>query len=311
MLTTEMITQTYQRIQSYVRKTPTMDIMLNEHAYNLKLELFQHTGTFKTRGAFNTALSSELPDSGLVAASGGNHGIAVAYVAHQLGISATIFVPSISSKIKQDAIRQWGASIEIVGDTYSEALTASEAFATETGALNIRAYHQLEVLAGQGTVAYEWEQQVPDLDTVLVAVGGGGLIGGICGWYQKRIRVIAVESELCPSLHASRQAGQLVDVQVGGITADSLGAKRISQKAFEMTQAYLHDNVLVTDEQVLEAQAWLWHRCRIATEPGGATAFAAILSGIYTPDPDERVGILVCGGNVNPSSLNMLTPPQA
>ncbi|MEM7539079.1 MAG: threonine/serine dehydratase [Chloroflexota bacterium] len=308
MLQPSAIQTAYQHVQPYARRTPTIQLETGAFgvptSLNLKLESLQHTGTFKLRGAINFMRSQDsIPAAGVVAASGGNHGIAVAYAAKLLGHPAEIFVPSISSPVKQARIRELGATVTVAGDVYADALAASQERVATTGALNIGAYQQAEVIAGQGTVALEWAQQEPSLDTVLVAVGGGGLIAGVCGWFAGRVKVVAVEPVTSAALHHARAAGELVDVDVSGVAADSLGAKRIGELAFELTQQYVAESVLVTDDAIVDAQQRLWGEMRFAAEPGGATALAALISGVYQPQEGERVGVLVCGGNVNPGTL--------
>ena len=267
----------------------------------LKLELLQHTGSFKPRGAFNRILCSAVPDAGVIAASGGNHGAAVAYAARQLGYVAEIFVPEPTPDVKVERLRRYGARVMLTGANYAEAYSASRERASETGALEVHAYDQEEVLAGQGTLARELEEQAGALDTVLVAVGGGGLIGGVAAWFAGRVRVVGVEPERCPTLHAAREAGEPVDIEVSGVAADSLGARRIGTLAFGLAQRFVHDVVLVTDEEIRQTQRALWDNLRVLAEPGGAAALAGLRSGKYQPQPGERVGIIVCGGNTDPA----------
>lgn len=269
----------------------------------LKLELLQHTGSFKPRGAFNRILSNAVPPAGVVAASGGNHGLAVAYAGRRLGHTAAIFVPGISPAIKVEGLRRLGAEVNIVGEAYPEALAASKQRAAETGALMVHAYDQEEVLAGQGTLAREWQQQAPDLDTVLVAVGGGGLIGGMAAWYRGSVRVVGVEPETAPSLERAMSAGEPVDVAVSGVAADSLGARRVGTLMFEIARQFIDRVVLVSDEEIRQAQQAIWRQLRLVAEPGGAAALAAVLSGRYRPSAGERAGVLVCGSNTDPASL--------
>lgn len=303
------------RIDAYVRRTPTIDVTpasfvadaealehTNDFALNLKLELLQHTGSFKPRGAFNRILSSTVTASGVIAASGGNHGIATAFAARALAHRAEIFVPQIASPVKVARLRELGAAVQIIGASYAEAFAASEARGRETGALAVHAYDQPETVAGQGTFALEWSEQA-ELDTVLVAVGGGGLIAGAACWWQGAVRVVAVEPERCPTLHRALAAGAPVDVEVGGLAADSLGARRIGGIAFAAARDWVAQSVLVSDAAIGRAQRALWRELRIAAEPGGATAMAALLEGRYQPQPGERVGVLVCGGNVDPATL--------
>lgn len=269
----------------------------------LKLEHLQHTGSFKPRGAFNRILSQSVPPAGVIAASGGNHGAAVAYAAQRLGHRAEIFVPEVCPPIKVARLREYGAEVTQVGATYADALRASQARAGETGALVVHAYDQPEVIAGQGTVGVELAWQAPALDTVLVAVGGGGLIAGIAAWYAGAARVIGVEPQAAPTLAAALDAGEPVDVTVGGLAADALGATRVGAEAFAIARRWVDRVVLVGDDQIGAAQRALWHDLRIVAEPGGATAVAALLSGAYRPAPGERVGVVVCGGNTEPQAL--------
>jgi threonine dehydratase len=290
-----------RRIASHVRRTPV--IALETGAFDidarifLKLELLQHTGSFKPRGAFNCILSSTVPQSGVIAASGGNHGAAVAYAAQKLGHRAEIFVPTISSPNKVERLRQYGAEVSVTGKDYAEALAASLKRAAETGALSIHAYDDQRVLAGQGTLAMELEEQVRDLDSVLVAVGGGGLIGGVASWCQDRVRVISVEPKCAPSLAKALAARKVVEVEVSGVAADSLGARRVGELMFPIAQKFVAGALLVSDEQIVRAQSVLWRSLRVVAEPGGAAALAALLSGVYQPGSQERVGVVICGGN--------------
>jgi threonine dehydratase len=305
MIDQSTIEQAATRIAPHVRVTPC--ISLEPRAFGspaqltLKLELLQHTGSFKPRGAFNRILSATVPESGVIAASGGNHGAAVAYAARQLGYVAEIFVPEPTPDLKVDRLRRYGARVMLVGANYAEAYAASRDRAQQTGALEVHAYDQAEVLAGQGTLGRELERQAEALDTVLVAVGGGGLIGGVAAWFAGRVRVIGVEPERCPTLHAAREAGEPVDVDVSGVAADSLGARRIGNLAFAIAQQFVQDVVLVTDEEIRQTQRALWESLRVLAEPGGAAALAGLRSGKYQPRPGERVGIIVCGGNADPA----------
>jgi threonine dehydratase len=297
-----------RRIAMHVRRTPIL--ALEEKAFGIdarvffKLECLQHTGSFKPRGAFNCILNSTIGEAGVIAASGGNHGAAVAYAAHKLGHGAEIFVPVITPKNKVDRLKQYGAAIIITGNSYSEALAASKERALQTGAVAIHAYDDARVLAGQGTLGMELEEQVRGLDSVLIAVGGGGLIGGAAAWYHDRVRVIGVEPERAPTLHRSLAVGQVVDVETGGVAADSLGARRVGELMFPVAQKFVPQSLLVSDEQIIEAQRALWQQLRLIAEPGGATAFAALLSGVYKPHPGERVGVVLCGSNADLSSFH-------
>jgi threonine dehydratase len=307
MISRTEIQNAARRIAMHVRRTPVM--ALEENAFGVdakiffKLECLQHTGSFKPRGAFNCILSSTVPAVGVIAASGGNHGAAVAYAAHKLSHKAEIFVPVITPPNKVNRLRQYGATINVTGNNYSEALAASRERAAETGAVPIHAYDDPHVLAGQGTMAMEFEEQVRGLDSVLIAVGGGGLIGGAAAWYQDRIRVIAVEPERAPTLHNSLAAGQVVEVETGGVAADSLGARRAGELMFPIAQKFVSQSLLVTDEQIVNAQKLLWQNLRLIAEPGGATALAALISGVYKPHAGERVGVVLCGSNAELSKF--------
>jgi threonine dehydratase len=264
----------------------------------LKLELLQHSGSFKARGAFANLLCRAVPKAGVVAASGGNHGAAVAYAAHRLGIPATIFVPSISSPVKMKLIRGCGATLVVEGERYADALAASARFVQKNGALAVHAYDQIETLLGQGTVGLELEADAADIDTLLVAVGGGGLIGGIAAWYAGRAKIVAVESDGAPTLYAAFEAGRPVDAPAGGIAADSLAPKRVGELVYPIARRYVApDVILVSDAEITRAQAALWDRVRIVAEPGGAAALAPLISGRYRPASGERVAVLICGGN--------------
>ena len=280
-----------------ILRTPAADFGLPGEPVTFKLEFLQHSGTFKARGAFANMLMRDGAERGVVAASGGNHGAAVAYAAKKLGHRARIYVPAISSPAKIARIRGYGAEVVVGGDHYADALAASMKWADEEGSLQIHAYDQFETLAGQGTVALEWEAQAPELDTVLVAVGGGGLIGGMAACYAGRVKIVGVEPEAAPTLNRALAAGEPVDVPVGGIAADSLGARRVGRLMFPLAQRYVDRSVLVSDEAILDAQRVLWETLRIAAEPGGAAALAALLSGAYVPEPGEKVGVLLCGAN--------------
>ena len=299
-----------RRIRGHVRETPVLDVAAGTFGVGvplaLKLELLQHTGSFKPRGAFNNLLARPVPPAGVVAASGGNHGIAVAYAASRLGAPARIFVPKLASPVKVARIRDYGAEVTVEGARYVEALALAEAYQRESGALPVHAYDSVETVAGQGTLGREWEEQRPRLDTLLVAVGGGGLIAGIAAWYQGRVRVVSVEPERSRALHAALEGGRPLEVPVGGIAADSLGASKLGAIPFTVISPYVAPAVLVTDEAIEEAQRRLWRETRIAAEPGGATALAALISGAYRPAPEERVGVLVCGGNVDLGQLAKL-----
>src|SRR6185503_6353299 len=301
-LSRERIQATERIIRPHIRRTPILevdgaDFGLDSIKITLKLELFQHAGSFKARGAFTNMLTREVPAAGVVAASGGNHGVAVALAAMKLGKPATIFVPSVASKTKVDRIRQYGAELVITGDRYADSLEASEAWTAKSGALPIHAYEGDATLLGQGTLGLELEQQDPELDSLLVAVGGGGLIGGVASWYQDRVKIIAVEPFEAPTLERAMSAGRPVDAPAGGIAADSLAPRQVGQQMFPIAEKYVREVVLVTDEEIVEAQKKLWQSVRVVAEPGGAAAFAGLLSGRYKTKPGGRVGVVVCGGN--------------
>lgn len=291
-----------ERIAPHVRCTPVMEAAgLGPFGpVGLKLEQTQHTGSFKARGAFNTLLSQDVPAAGLVAASGGNHGAAVAHAASALGHRARIFVPEMAGPAKIGLIERLGADLEVVGGAYANALEAARAHEAHTGAMQIHAYDAPGTVAGQGTVMAEWEAQGLAADTVLIAVGGGGLIAGALGWLEGRRKVVAVEPRTSSALHAALAAGAPVDVEVSGVAANALGARRIGEICFGLAQQYLGESVLVTDEAIEQAQRVLWRGMRQLVEPAGATALAALMSGAYVPARGERVAVLVCGGNVAP-----------
>jgi len=303
-LSRERIQATERLIRPHIRRTPIVevdgaDFDLDAITIVFKLELLQHAGSFKARGAFTNMLTRRVPPAGVVAASGGNHGAAVAFAAMKLRKPATIFVPSVASPAKLDRIRRCGAELVIAGDRYAEALEASEAWTKQSGALPIHAYEGDETLLGQGTLGLELEDQDPKLDSLLVAVGGGGLIGGVAAWYQDRLKLIAVEPKEAPTLNLALSAGKPVDSPAGGIAADSLAPRQVGQQMFPIAQQFVTGSILVSDEEILAAQKRLWETLRIAAEPGGATAFAGLFSGRYKPEPGERVGVIVCGGNTD------------
>ena len=296
------ISQTHRLIAPHIRQTPLLaiegsDFGLDGVALALKLELLQHSGSFKARGAFANLLLRQVPPTGVVAASGGNHGAAVAYAAMKLGLPAKIFVPRISSPAKIQRIRDYGADLVVGGESYSDAFAASEEWRAETGALGVHAFDQTETMLGQGTIALELDRQASDLDTLLVGVGGGGLIAGIAAWYAGRIRVVGVEPEASPTLAKALAAGRPVDSEAGGIAADSLAPRRVGDRVFPIARANVDCVVLVSDEAIRRAQKALWDGVRIVVEPGGAAAFAALLSACYKPRAGERVGVLISGGN--------------
>lgn len=301
MITLADIRSARQRVASHIRTTPVLADACTGAL--LKLEFLQHSGSFKARGAFNHLLSQTIPEAGVAAASGGNHGAAVALAAQRLGLKAKIFVPEISSPAKISRIRACGADMVIGGASYADAAAACDVHVRESGALAVHAYDSWATIAGQGTLGAEWEEQSPELDTVLVAVGGGGLISGIARWYERRVRVVGVEPAGSCALHASLAAGMAVDVAVNSIAADSLGARNCGQRVLAVAERYVDHVVLVTDEAIRRAQTWLWREMRIVSEPGGAAALAALQSGGYRPGANERVGVLLCGANSDPSSV--------
>lgn len=300
----DQIRRAYALIRPFVRRTPTLapEAVFGHDAVSLKLELLQHAGSFKTRGAFHTLLSRTEPPRRVAAASGGNHGVAVAYATRVLGLPARIFVPSIASAAKVAAIRAHGAEIVIGGDRYADAQAACDRYAAEAEALIVHPYDTVPTVAGAGTVALEWGEDA-SLDTVLVAAGGGGLAAGLAAYWQKSVRVIAVEPEGSRALHAALEAGKPVDVPVDSVAADSLGARAAGKIPFEIAVRYIDRVVLVSDDAILDAQRALWREHRIAAEPGGAAALGALASGAFRPERGERVGVLVCGGNVDLDKL--------
>jgi threonine dehydratase len=298
----EAIAATHEVIRPWVRRTPVLEVSgadfgLADIPLVMKLELLQHAGSFKPRGAFANLLLRKIPAAGVVAASGGNHGAAVAYAAMRLGVRAKIFVPTVASPAKIRRIREYGADLVVGGDRYADALAASEAWTAESGAMPVHAFDQPETLLGQGTVGLELEAQAPALDTVLVAVGGGGLIGGIAAWYAGRVRVVGVEPEGAPTLAQALRAGRPVDAEAGSIAADSLAPRRVGELMFPLARAYVDRVVLVGDAAIRHAQEALWGAARVVAEPGGAAALAALLAGGYAPAPGERVGVVLSGAN--------------
>jgi threonine dehydratase len=301
-VTPQNIARCEQVIRPYIRRTPVIEVDASEFGaptgpLTLKLELLQHSGSFKARGAFTNLLTREIPKAGIVAASGGNHGAAVAYAAMRLGKPAKIFVPSVSSPAKIARIREYRADLTVGGEGYAEALAASEAWARQTGAMPVHAFDQNETIMGQGTLALELEKQAPHVDTVLVSVGGGGLMAGVAAWYAGRVKVIGVEPHASPTLTRAFEAGHPVDAEVGGLAADSLAPRRIGERVFPIVRKYAPQTVLVSDEAIAEAQKTLWRALRIVAEPGGACAFSAITSGAYRPAAGERVAVIISGGN--------------
>jgi threonine dehydratase len=289
-------------IRPHIRRTPVIetngaDFGLDAARVSFKLEFLQHAGSFKTRGAFANLLMREIPSPGVVAASGGNHGAAVAYAAMKLAVPARIFVPSISSPAKIQRIRDYGAELVVAGERYADALAASEAWVAQSGALAVHAFDQEETLLGQGTIGLELDKQIPELDTLLVSVGGGGLIGGVAAWYEGSIHVIGVEPEGAPTLTKALAAGRPVDAEAGGIAADSLAPRRVGDRVFPIAQYHIERVILVTDDAIRNAQEALWSSLRVVVEPGGAAGFAALLSGRYRARSGAHVGIILSGAN--------------
>ena len=297
----------HERIADYVRRTPLLEIaspILGAPPISLKLEFLQHAGSFKPRGAFNNLLTRKVPPVGCAAASGGNHGAAVAYAAGKLGVKARIFVPDIAAPVKIAKIRAYGADVHVEGATYFDALALCEAYVADTGALAIHAYESPVTIAGQGTLAMEWEEDLARLDlaaldTVLVAVGGGGLIAGVATWFEGRTKVVGIEPKGSRALDAALRAGHPIDVPVKSIAADSLGARRVGDLTFAICRRSIAGVGLVSDEAIRAAQLALWRDLSIIAEPGGAAAYAALASGAYVPAPSERVGVLLCGANAD------------
>lgn len=289
-------------IAAHVRVTPVIEVDLADFGLpsrpvRLKLEYLQHSGSFKARGAFSNLLMRDLPAAGVAAASGGNHGAAVAYAAMTLGVTAHIFVPKISSPAKIDRIRGYGAQLEVTGETYADALAACGAFVAKTGALSVHAFDQPETLLGQGTLGLELQRQSPETDLVMASVGGGGLIGGIAAAYGEKAKIIGAEPAASPTLSHALAAGRPVDAPVAGLAADSLAPRRVGETIFPVLSRWVDQVVLVSDDDIRTAQAQLWERLRIVAEPGGAAAFAALLSGAYRPAADARIAVVISGAN--------------
>ena len=311
-ITPDHITRAAERIAPHVHRTPlwrlpssALQLPEGGAAFEvwLKLEHLQRSGSFKARGMFNRLLSHPVPAAGVIVASGGNAGIATAVAARALGVRAEVFVPALISPAKRERLEALGAQVVVGGAAYADALQACEARQRETGALLMHAYDQPEVVAGAGTLAREVELDAGLPDTLLVSVGGGGLIGGIAAWCAGRCRVVALEPETAPTLHSARAAGAPVDVAVSGIAADSLGARRIGALAWAITQQHVHNALLLSDGAIREAQHFMWREFRLAVEPAAALPLAALRSGAYAPQPGERIGLVVCGANVDVGTL--------
>jgi|SRR5918999_12712 threonine dehydratase len=300
----EDIRDAAERIDGRVRRTPVLELGARRGASVVaKLELLQHTGSFKPRGAFSKLLSSEVPPAGVIAASGGNFGSAVAYAARETGVPAEIFVPATSPEAKVSRVRAHGAHVTVVDGYYAEAQAALGTRHAETGALLMHPFDQPEVIAGQGTIGIELDEQAPNVDTVLVAIGGGGLIAGIAAWFLRRVRVVGVEPTRCATMAAALEAGGPVVAEVGGIAADSLGSARVGDNVFPIVRDQVDRVVLVGDDAIRAAQRAFWDECRLIVEPGGAAALAALRSGAYRPAAGERVCVLVSGGNCDPATV--------
>jgi len=315
VITRDEIRGTYDTIRPFIRRTPVVQVDLSEldpagpalPTGTLKLEQLQCAGSFKARGAFANLLLREVPPAGVVAASGGNHGVAVAYAAHRRGVPAKIFVPTVSAPAKMERIRQLGAELVVTGERYADALAAAQAWVESSGAMSVHAFDQRETLLGQGTLALELAGQAPEmgtaLDTVLVPVGGGGLIGGIAAYFAGTVRVIGVEPDGAPTLTRARAEGRPVDAPAEGVAADALAPRRVGELVFPITLAYVEDVLLVGDASILAAQRALWQAARIAAEPAASVGIAALLTGAYKPAPGEHVAVVISGANIAPSQL--------
>lgn len=304
VLTRDRILANAERLRPYVRRTPVLeidgaDVGIAGVLLVLKLEFLQHGGSFKARGAFTNLLTRDVPAAGVVAASGGNHGVAVAFASGRLGKPATIFLPSVASPAKREQIAKFGAQLRIAGERYADALAECERWQQQSGALPIHAYDQVETMLGQASVAAEFESQAPGLDGVLVAVGGGGLIGGMAAWYRGRTRLVAIEPEAAPTLTRALEAGKPVDAPAGGIAADSLAPRQVGALMFPLAQRYVAATALVDDDAIRRAQQTLWDVLRVVVEPGGAAAFAALQAGVVATAPGQRIGVLLCGANTS------------
>ena len=315
MITSEDIRRTFDAIRPYVRRTPVMEVDLGDLAYPargaagpglvLKLEQLQCAGSFKARGAFANLLLRDVPEPGVVAASGGNHGVAVAYAARRLGVPAKIYVPTISAPAKIEKIRSLGANLVVGGERYADALAAAQNWVANSGALSIHAFDQRETMLGQGSLGLELAGQVTDLDTVLVPVGGGGLIGGIAAYFAGAVRVVGVEPTGAPTLTTARASGMPTDAPTGSIAADALAPQRVGDLVFPITQSYVSGVVLVDDHAIRNAQRALWQAARLLAEPAAAVGVAALITGAYRPKPGERVAVVISGANTTPADLDI------
>ena len=311
MISRDDIRRCYEVIRPYIRRTPVVQVELSEldesapalPAATLKLEQLQCAGSFKARGAFTNLLLRDVPAAGVVAASGGNHGVAVAYAARRRGVPAKIFVPTVSAPAKIERIRRLGADLVVTGDRYADALAAAQEWVRSSGAMTVQAFDQRETILGQGTLGLELAEQAGALDTVLVPVGGGGLIAGVASWFAGDARVVGVEPDGAPTLSYARAEGRPVDAPAGSVAADALAPRQVGELVFPITQAYVDDVVLVDDASILAAQRALWQAFRIAAEPAASVGIAALLAGAYKPAPGEHVTVVISGANVSPSRL--------
>ena len=305
MITANDIESAYTRIQSYLRYTPVIEIEGDAlgvtHPVSFKLEQLQHTGSFKPRGAFNALLAKDIPSAGVVAASGGNHGAAIAFAAGTLDIPAKIFLPDFTVPVKIERIRSFGAAVEVTGSEFTQTLSAAQDYAAGTGAVSVHPYDELETVAGQGSLGLEIEKQLPELDTLLVSVGGGGLIGGIAAWFEDRVKIVSVESEGTATLFTALKSGPDAEITASGIAASALGASRVGTIVYPTLKRSVKQAVLVSDRDIIEAQRRLWSAARIIAEPGGVTALAALTSGTYKAAIGENIGVVICGANADPS----------
>ena len=297
MVDPEKISAAWAQVRPYVLRTPIVQTDVFGLPLALKLEHMQHTGSFKARGAMNSLLSMDVPKVGLVAASGGNHGAAVAWAAARLGYKARIYVPEIAGPAKITLIKNLGADLVVVPGAYSNALEQAMQYEAETNAAQIHAFDAPSTVAGQGTVMAEWEDQGLQADTVLIAVGGGGLIGGAMAWLEGRCRVIGVEPFNAPTLTKALQSGPQTTVDVSGIAANALGAKQVGRICYDLAMETGTKCVNVEDDAIAKAQFLLWGNLRQLVEPAGATALAALLCGAYVPQQGERVAVMLCGAN--------------
>jgi threonine dehydratase len=305
MISRDDIRAAHVRVAPHIRATPVVQIeaggMGVEFPVWLKLEQVQVTGSFKVRGAFNAMVSQDIPGAGVVAASGGNHGAAVAYAATKLGIKSTIFVPKLlANEVKLARMRGFGGDVVLTDGSVGDVMRIYGEHATRTGALAVHPYDTAPTLTGQGTLGLEIERQIEGIDTVLIAVGGGGLIGGVAAWFDGRVNVVAVESDGTATLNRALRDGLGGDLQVSGVASSSLGAPDIGVMPFEIAKRVIKTNIMVSDDDIYAAQNALWQGARIIGEPGAATALAALTSGAYVPEKGEKICVVVCGGNAEP-----------